>query len=156
MRGKSAITSWGPAAWTLMHTVSFTYPDAPNEQDKQRAFDFMHAVAAMLPCLRCRRDWVHYLSQHLNDVTTSHLESREAFARFLVTGHNYVNEKLRKPLFDYETVQRMYDTNISAAPSTTMRGLWITMIVVVSVSLLIIFSRRCVLRRQATALPSSA
>lgn len=136
MVGRAAIASWGPAAWTFMHTVSFTYPEHPNADDKERAHRFMHACAAMLPCIRCRRDWTHYVTEHLPTVDSRHLLSREAFARFLVEGHNHVNRRLNKPTLTYEEVFRMYTIAASTASFQTRFVLLVTVIVGVTIFLL--------------------
>ena len=119
MGGRAGINSWGPAAWTFMHTVSFVYPEYPNQEDKDRMHKFMHALAAMLPCIRCRRDWTHYLSQNLASSSSTYLQSRENFVRFVIDGHNHVNRRLSKRVYSYEEVRQLYTHARSSSVSVT-------------------------------------
>lgn len=105
---RSAIGSWGPSAWTYLHTVSFSYAETPNDDDRQRMYEFMHSFAAVLPCKRCRLDWQEYIKTHLSSPFSDALASRDAFSRFVVDGHNYVNRKLKKNVVPYETVREWY------------------------------------------------
>ena len=119
-----------------MHAVSFSYPENPNQDDKHRVFDFMHAFAKVLPCMRCRRDWMHYLTQHLSTRDSAHLNSREAFVRFLVDGHNYVNQRLSKRTYSYEEVRKLYEPKTEHVANYC---LW--MVVIVLVALLLVYRR---------------
>lgn len=103
-----SIASWGPAAWTIMHATSFTYPTKPTPQDRRRMHVFLYALAAVLPCRKCREDWQRYLDANVSYPESSHLADRESLSRFLVQGHNRVNEKLGKRTVPYETVAEWY------------------------------------------------
>ena len=105
-----------------MHVVSWTYPEHGNKEARMRAFRFMHTFASVIPCMRCRMDWSHYLSENFNTVDTPHLESRDAFTKFLVDGHNYVNRKLNKREFTYEEARQLYDPNAFDPPDRSLRA----------------------------------
>lgn len=108
MGSRSAITSWGPATWTLHHVVSFHYPHEPTEAERQSAYDFLYGVAHMLPCVHCRTHWTAYLEAHVPSPFASVLDSRSAFSRFLVDGHNEVNRRLGRPEVPYDVVRDWY------------------------------------------------
>tara|TARA_B110000046_G_C13012953_1_gene407487 strand:- start:1815 stop:2312 length:498 start_codon:yes stop_codon:yes gene_type:complete len=105
-----------------MHVVSWTYPDHGNDESRKRAYDFIHALAHVIPCMRCRVDWVHYLSKHFDRIDTPHLDSREAFTKFVVDGHNAVNRKLNKREYTYEDARQLYDPN-APEPSASLSTL---------------------------------
>ena len=141
--GRSSITSWGPAAWTLLHTISFAYPEDPSNEEKGKVFRFMHSFAEVLPCRRCREDWMQFLRIHMPVAECVHLTSKAAFSRFVVKGHNYVNQKLGKPVVAYETVERWYSLSYNLICPKLSTVLCVVAIIVVIVS--------CILRRRHTA-----
>ena len=111
MGERASIGSWGPAAWTLYHTVSFKYPVSPSQDDRQKAFDFLYGIAHMLPCRHCREHWTRYIRVHVATPMSSKLASRDAFARFLVQGHNDVNRRLGRPTVPFDVVREWYDSS---------------------------------------------
>lgn len=115
MGSRSAITSWGPATWTLYHAVSFKYPTDPSDDDRHKAFEFLYGVARMLPCVHCRTHWTEYLEAHVASAYSIHLASRDAFSRFLVDGHNEVNRRLNRPTVPYEVVRAWYIHDVPGA-----------------------------------------
>lgn len=106
-----SIASWGPAAWTIMHATSFAYPVHPEAHDRERMYEFLFSLAAVLPCRKCRIDWQKYLQTHLISPDSHHLSGRDAISRFLVAGHNHVNAKLGKRFVAYDTVATWYLQN---------------------------------------------
>ena len=51
MSGDGMLTSvWGPAAWHLLHTISFNYPINPTEENKKQYKEFVESLANVLPC----------------------------------------------------------------------------------------------------------
>ena len=117
----SSISQWGPAAWKFMHVVSFTYPNAPTDDDKQNAFDFMHSFANVIPCKMCREEWTGYVQTYLTSTSSTHLQSRHAFSHFLVTGHNFVNRRLQKETISYEEAQALFDPEYTPSSCSSNR-----------------------------------
>ena len=115
-----------------------------------QAHEFMHAVAKMLPCLRCRREWCAYLDEKLRSFESEHLDSRDAFSRFLVEGHNFVNRRLGKRTYSYDEVKRMYTTVNVVLPVRALCGVF--MLVVIAVALTVMLTRRSSLRDCASAM----
>lgn len=141
MGRQSAISEWGPAAWKFMHVVSFTYPNAPSEKDRRDAFEFMHSLAKMLPCKRCREEWVMYLKENLASVDSHHLQSKLAFSRFLVSGHNFVNTRLGKKTYTYVEAQAMFDPSATHVPAfSTCRVTAIVTVVLLALALSYIYA----------------
>lgn len=106
-----------------MHTVSFNYAESPTLEQRESMFTYLQSMAKMLPCLICRQDWVAYLNKELPTADSKHLESRDALSRFLVKGHNAVNEKLGKKRMSYEQVRNLYlfDADNASAYDITFR-----------------------------------
>lgn len=137
MGRRSAITEWGPAAWKFMHVVSFTYPNAPTSEDRSNAFEFMHAMARMLPCKRCREEWTAYLKEHLPSPQSHHLQSKASFSRFLVAGHNFVNDRLGKKIYSYAEAQSLYDPSFTTSLPIFTVCTKMSMIVVALIAIII-------------------
>ena len=105
---RSAIKSWGPAAWTFLHTISFAYPESPTTAQKEEMLAFLMAFASVIPCARCRTDWNAFMSENMTDASSTHLASRDALAHFIVDGHNRVNEKLKRNTYSFSRVELLY------------------------------------------------
>ena len=114
---RSSIDSWGPSAWTFLHTVSFSYSQDPTDKEREDTFDFMHKFAAVIPCKRCRTDWINYLQTNLATSRSKALDNRTNFSMFVVDGHNYVNAKLGKPMIQYEKVRQWYEPAYAKLPN---------------------------------------
>lgn len=128
MGRRSDISSWGSSAWTFMHVVTWTYPEVGDVNSRTKAFDFIHSLAQVIPCMRCRSDWQEYLTKNFSSVETMHLDSRASFTKFIVDGHNYVNHKIGKREYTYEEARSLYDPN---APPLTISN-WIPQAITVS------------------------
>lgn len=94
---------FGPCTWKLLHSVSFTFPDNPSEEQKENYLAFIHALSKVLPCPECQRDMQEYIREKTVDVS-----SRSKFSTWCVDFHNYVNKKLGKSPVPYEEVARRY------------------------------------------------
>ena len=102
---------WGPLLWTIMHTVSFNYPDNVKPNDSRRAGTraFFDALPLMLPCADCRPHLAqNYKTLHYGDHVFS---SRQTLSRFVYDLHQLVNAQLNKPPFNvsYEELCRRYE-----------------------------------------------
>ena len=48
---------WGPHAWIFLHSVSFSYPDDPTEEDKKEYKKFFESLQYVLPCDTCKYNY---------------------------------------------------------------------------------------------------
>ena len=111
---------WGPPFWFSLHSVTFTYPFHPDEEDKARVKNFFHSLPYVLPCKICR---VHY-SEHLRDhPIEGSLDCRADLVKWLIDVHNTVNQMLGKRTYTLEEVLQIYEEKhghpISLYPHTT-------------------------------------
>ena len=95
MRGLSK-ARWGPAAWTVLHSVAHTYPRAPTAAERRDAHTFLHLYAQHLPCPQCRRHARAWLERELPTPDAEGLRSRSDLVRCLHALHNDVNRRLGK------------------------------------------------------------
>ena len=87
----------GNHTWTLLHTLTATYPDRPTHTDQQNARQFIDTFARVYPCVACAEDFNKWMGKRGNE---PRLEGREEFGQWMCRAHNVVNEKLGKGTFD--------------------------------------------------------
>jgi hypothetical protein len=93
---------WGPAVWTLFHTlIEKLNPDAyPYVIGSM--FRMIIRICTVLPCPECSRDASNFLAKiNLKDYKT-----KDEFKNMLYLFHNWVNAKKRKPLFNYANMNK--------------------------------------------------
>ena len=88
---------WGPAVWTLFHTLAEKVTEQAYPFVKVQLFGQIRRICGFLPCPECSADATNFLAKvNINDLKTK-VEFRNTFYVF----HNMVNSKKRKPLFNY-------------------------------------------------------
>ena len=109
MSGDGMLTSvWGPAAWHLLHTISFNYPINPTEENKKKYKEFVENLADVLPCKYCRMNLKNNLKAH--PIKPCHMKSREAFSRYMYNLHEIINKMLgKKSGLSYCDVRERYE-----------------------------------------------
>lgn len=93
--GDGMVTStWGPAAWHFLHTISFNYPVEPTEHDKQSYRNYVLSLKNVLPCKYCRINFKKNLKQM--PLTMAHMKDRASFSRYIYQLHELINRMLHK------------------------------------------------------------
>ena len=88
---------WGPAIWTLFHTLAEKVTEQAYPSVKVQLFGQIRRICTFLPCPECSADATNFLAKvNINDLKTK-VDFRNTFYLF----HNMVNSKKRKPLFNY-------------------------------------------------------
>lgn|SRR3989338_634417 len=93
----------GRAGWTLLHTVAAYYPEEPSAHQQGMAIQFLESLGALFPCHSCAGDFTDYIADHPPVVL-----SRSEFSLWLCMAHNHVNQKLDKPIFPCDQVDRRW------------------------------------------------
>ena len=109
MSGDGMLTSvWGPAAWHLLHTISFNYPIHPTEENKKEYKEFVESLGDVLPCKYCRMNLKNNLKAH--PIKPCHMKNREAFSRYMYNLHEIINKMLgKKSGLSYCDVRERYE-----------------------------------------------
>jgi len=95
-------------AWALLSIVAIGMPVNPDEKRKEHLHSFLLSLGHVLPCKACRTSFdANIVASGYNPVV--HLQSRQAFARYIHKLHNTVNVMLGKPLYDYDEYRRTYE-----------------------------------------------
>lgn len=91
---------WGPAVWTLFHTLAEKVNDQAYPFIKVQLFAQIRRICGFLPCPECSADATNFLAKVNIDNLKTKIDFRNTFYLF----HNMVNAKKRKPLFNYSNV----------------------------------------------------
>lgn len=88
---------WGPAVWTLFHTLVEHLNDNAYPHVVQSLYQMFVRICQVLPCPDCSRD----ASQFLAKIRVSDYKTKDEFKTMMYLFHNWVNAKKRKPLYNY-------------------------------------------------------
>jgi hypothetical protein len=88
---------WGPAIWTLFHTLAERVSDHAYPVIARQLFSQIVRICKVLPCPECSIDASIFLAK----VNIMELKNKTEFKNLFYLFHNYVNAKKRKPLFNY-------------------------------------------------------
>jgi hypothetical protein len=91
---------WGPAVWTLFHTLAEKVNEHAYPFIKDQLFAQIRRICGFLPCPECSSDATIFLAK----VNISHLKTKIDFRNTFYVFHNMVNAKKRKPLFNYSLI----------------------------------------------------
>jgi mitochondrial FAD-linked sulfhydryl oxidase len=94
---------WGPSGWLFMHSISFQYPENPNEEDKNNYRVFFESLKNTIPCPKCREHYSENLKQN-----PIQLNSRDELIQWVIDIHNEVNEKNSKKIYSRQEVEKLY------------------------------------------------
>ncbi|KAF1985738.1 mitochondrial FAD-linked sulfhydryl oxidase ERV1 [Aulographum hederae CBS 113979] len=91
------VETLGRSSWTLLHTITASYPPRPSPALQRDTTTFLSLFAQLYPCWTCAEDFQKYIA---SDNGRPRVSSREEFGRWMCEAHNAVNEKLGKERFD--------------------------------------------------------
>jgi hypothetical protein len=93
---------WGPAVWTLFHTLIEKLNPQAYPHIIGSMFNMIVRICNFLPCPECSRDASNFLAKiNLKDYKT-----KTEFKNMLYLFHNYVNAKKRKSLYNYANMNK--------------------------------------------------
>jgi len=98
---------WGQHLWGFIHTITiidFEDDDAQVRFSKE-AMENLRGISACIPCHRCRA--------HYDFFFQTEIEGRDRFGRMelfrlFVEFHNTINQRLGKPIIDYEEARKIW------------------------------------------------
>lgn len=97
------INELGRASWTLLHTMAASYPEKPNNDQKQKMLNFINSLAEFYPCYKCK---MHFRQQVID--YPPNVNSRNELSNWFCTIHNNVNKINNKPLFDCSQILKRW------------------------------------------------
>jgi hypothetical protein len=91
---------WGPAIWTLFHTLAEKVTEQAYPFVKVQLFGQIRRICGFLPCPECADDATKFLAKiNIND-----LKTKDDFKNTFYLFHNMVNAKKRKPLYNFSNL----------------------------------------------------
>ena len=91
---------WGPAVWTLFHTLAEKINEEAYPYISVHLFKMITRICKFLPCPDCSTDASNFLAK----IKMSDLKTKTDFKNTFYLFHNYVNAKKRKRLFNYSNM----------------------------------------------------
>jgi hypothetical protein len=95
---------WGPATWTLFHTLAEKIKDEHFNDIKSELLNYVKRICANLPCPDCAAHAIQIISK----LTPDQLASKQNFKAFLMQFHNSVNARTGKRPFTIEELNAKY------------------------------------------------
>lgn len=89
------VEALGRSSWTLLHSITATYPVEPSPQLQSETKTFLSTFGKLYPCWVCAEDFQAWMTKN-----TPRVSSRNEFGTWMCEAHNAVNEKLGKNTFD--------------------------------------------------------
>lgn len=88
---------WGESGWTLIHCITYTYPDNPSPSDIKNYETFFLSLQNVLPCPYCKEHYSKYIQ---NNPIKTHLSSKNKIINYFIKLRNYIDKhyKNKKPL----------------------------------------------------------
>jgi len=99
---------WGPAIWTLFHTLAAKIVDPAYSATYVQLFNHIRNICSALPCPECSKDASSFLAK----INVHTLKNKEEFIKTLYLFHNFVNKKKQKPLFNYANINMYENYNL--------------------------------------------
>ncbi len=93
----------GRAGWTLLHSISANFIEKADQGLQAEVRDFLRIWALLYPCRECSAHFAQMLREFPPVV-----DGKEGFSRWVFEAHNRVNERLNKPPFKWEDVNRRW------------------------------------------------
>lgn len=92
----------GPGNWHSLHLMS---ANAKTKEQKESVLWFIKILSENFYCKKCKDDFLIYLK---NDNPKNYLNSDEGLFFWSFKFHNFVNNKLGKPIMTYEDAKNLY------------------------------------------------
>ncbi|KAL5118457.1 Flavin-linked sulfhydryl oxidase of the mitochondrial IMS [Pleosporales sp. CAS-2024a] len=89
------VEALGRSSWTLLHSMTATYPMQPTPQLQSETKSFLSTFGKLYPCWVCAQDFQSWMAHN-----TPRVSSRNEFGTWMCEAHNAVNAKLGKETFD--------------------------------------------------------
>jgi len=100
--------SWGNPTWFFFHTlIEKIHPDHYS-LIKNELLDNIKNICSILPCPDC----ANHATQYMKSIKQPPPD-KEGFKKMLYIFHNSVNQRTRKPLFQYEAMEMYSRVNFS-------------------------------------------
>lgn len=91
---------WGPPIWIFFHTITTKIKDDLDGNVYKGLFIIIKTICKNLPCPACSADATIFLSK----INEDGINTKQKLINNIYIFHNYVNNKTKKKLFNYNMV----------------------------------------------------
>tara|TARA_B110001452_G_scaffold206981_1_gene177123 strand:- start:6350 stop:6811 length:462 start_codon:yes stop_codon:yes gene_type:complete len=95
---------WGNNIWYLFHTIAHKIKEDQFLNAKNDLIYLIKTICGNLPCPECSKD----ATETLNKINFNTINSKQEFKTLLFNFHNYVNKKLKKPIYNEIDLDEKY------------------------------------------------
>jgi len=99
---------WGPAVWTLFHTLTAKVHESSYPAVANGLINMIIRICRFLPCPDCSADASIFLAK----TRFSDIKTKQQLKTLIYIFHNHVNAKKRRPLFNYSKLNIYSNANI--------------------------------------------
>jgi hypothetical protein len=102
---------WGPYGWLFIQSCILSYPENPNNNDKEGFRQLLGSLKIVLPCLKCRNHFEEYIYD--NPLDNNILNNKENLIKWILGAQNNVNKINNKELITYDEFINYYKNHYS-------------------------------------------
>lgn len=99
---------WGNTVWFLFHTIAEKIREEKFNNAKPEIINIIKLTCKILPCPECSQ----HATELINSVKLEEITTKEELKLFLFNFHNHINNKLNKPIFNKEELNKYNKANI--------------------------------------------
>lgn len=93
------------AVWNELHLIAINYPQDPTKTDKFFTYSqILHIIDNKITCPSCKATAIDYIF-NVAKLHNSIDKGKDSLERYFFDFHNYINTKLKKPIFTWEEYQ---------------------------------------------------
>lgn len=102
---------WGNAVWYFLHTTAFKMRPESFEELKNEYVNIIKNICSILPCPDC----LQHAMEETRSLDASNLKTKEDLNKYLISFHNKVNYRIKKPLYssDYNEYIKQYSRAVT-------------------------------------------
>ena len=104
---------WGKEFWFILHTISFTYPQNPNDTAKRKYYDLIQNLPLFLPNTKVANEFADLLNTY---PVKPYLDSRVMFVKWMHFIHNKVNKLNGKEEMTYSNFIQIMQKKYTLPP----------------------------------------
>ena len=105
-----SITLWGPATWTLFHTLIEKLTDENFDKIGLTLFNYIKRICRNLPCPDCAQ----HATQFLSKVNIANIKTKSDLRATIYIFHNTVNKRTKKSIYNMNDLEKYKNNNTIA------------------------------------------
>ena len=105
-----SIIHWGPATWTLFHTLIEKLTDENFDKIGLTLFNYIKRICRNLPCPDCAQ----HATQFLSKVNIANIKTKSDLRATIYIFHNTVNKRTKKSIYNMNDLEKYKNNNTIA------------------------------------------